>query len=189
MTFVPADPPHSHLPRSQPLSLESEHKDAHAHEDHARGDEDEDEDQHAPVPTRTVGATRARVQLPLHRGRLHLLRPPRRDSRVPLVALAALTALQSDGWDPWSIGYGTFISGMVTATMLSLFDTVRELDATRQELARSAVERERLRFSRDRPQLPVRRHRQDRHPQPDGSGQDGAPERLAVGAAGSGPLA
>ena len=38
---------------------------------------------------------------------------------------------------------------MVTATVLSLFDTIQELNATRQELARSAVEKERLRFSRD----------------------------------------
>ncbi|NSC21446.1 sensor histidine kinase [Streptomyces albus subsp. chlorinus] len=61
------------------------------------------------------------------------------------------------GWDhghgAWSdaagIGYGTFVSGMVTAAMLGLFDTVRQLEATRQELARTAVERERLRFSRD----------------------------------------
>ncbi|QHC21347.1 sensor histidine kinase [Streptomyces sp. GS7] len=47
------------------------------------------------------------------------------------------------------IGYATFLSGMVTATVLSLFDTIQELRTTRQELARSAVERERLRFSRD----------------------------------------
>ncbi|MFF9480071.1 sensor histidine kinase [Streptomyces sp. NPDC014733] len=49
----------------------------------------------------------------------------------------------------FGIGYGAFLSGMVTATVLSLFDTVNELNATRQELARGAVERERLRFSRD----------------------------------------
>lgn len=60
-----------------------------------------------------------------------------------------ISGLRSDPWDSASIGYGTFVSGMVTATVLSLFDTIRELDATRQELARSAVEKERLRFSRD----------------------------------------
>ncbi|MFG2221931.1 sensor histidine kinase [Streptomyces sp. NPDC048644] len=54
-----------------------------------------------------------------------------------------------DPGDSFGIGYGTFLSGMVTATVLSLFDTIRELDATRQELAHSAVEKERLRFSRD----------------------------------------
>ncbi|MFJ9408329.1 histidine kinase [Streptomyces sp. NPDC101393] len=72
-----------------------------------------------------------------------------------LIALSGSAAFLagSQGEDgPWGsvgIGYGTFLSGMVTATVLSLFDTIHELDATRQELARSAVEKERLRFSRD----------------------------------------
>lgn len=52
-------------------------------------------------------------------------------------------------WDPWTLGYGTFISGAVTAAILTLSETVMELRSTRQELARSAVEKERLRFSRD----------------------------------------
>ncbi|MER6052607.1 sensor histidine kinase [Streptomyces sp. NPDC001793] len=52
-------------------------------------------------------------------------------------------------WGSFGIGYGTFLSGMVTASVLSLFDTIQELRATRQELARNAVEKERLRFSRD----------------------------------------
>ncbi|THA63830.1 sensor histidine kinase [Streptomyces sp. A0958] len=50
---------------------------------------------------------------------------------------------------PWTLGYGTFISGAVTAAILTLSETVMELRDTRQELARTAVERERLRFSRD----------------------------------------
>lgn len=50
---------------------------------------------------------------------------------------------------PWTLGYGTFISGAVTAAILTLSETVMELRATRQELARTAVEKERLRFSRD----------------------------------------
>ncbi|MFH9228885.1 sensor histidine kinase [Streptomyces lydicus] len=54
-----------------------------------------------------------------------------------------------DAGGSFGIGYGTFLSGMVTATVLSLFDTIQELNTTRQELARSAVEKERLRFSRD----------------------------------------
>ncbi|MEV0371984.1 sensor histidine kinase [Streptomyces sp. NPDC050636] len=54
-----------------------------------------------------------------------------------------------DPWGSFGIGYGTFLSGMVTSTVLSLFDTIQELNTTRQELARSAVEKERLRFSRD----------------------------------------
>ncbi|MCD9590458.1 LuxR C-terminal-related transcriptional regulator [Streptomyces sp. 8ZJF_21] len=36
------------------------------------------------------------------------------------------------------------LSGLVTAAILSLFETVAQLRATRQELARTAVERERL---------------------------------------------
>ncbi|MEV6673892.1 sensor histidine kinase [Streptomyces sp. NPDC051162] len=47
------------------------------------------------------------------------------------------------------IGYGTMLSGLVTAAILTLFETVAQLRATREELARSAVEQERLRFSRD----------------------------------------
>ncbi|MGP8302207.1 sensor histidine kinase [Streptomyces inhibens] len=71
-----------------------------------------------------------------------------------LIALSGAAGYLA-GWhddDPWGsfgIGYGTFLSGMVTATVLSLFDTIQELNTTRQELARSAVEKERLRFSRD----------------------------------------
>ncbi|MFF7364873.1 histidine kinase [Streptomyces sp. NPDC008125] len=51
--------------------------------------------------------------------------------------------------DPWTIGYGTFLSGAVTAAILALSETVRELRDAQAELARNAVERERLRFSRD----------------------------------------
>ncbi len=56
------------------------------------------------------------------------------------------------GHDPWyavTIGYGTALSGLVTASVLSLVNAVRQLRETRQELARTAVEKERLRFSRD----------------------------------------
>ncbi|WP_030588351.1 sensor histidine kinase [Streptomyces rimosus] len=81
---------------------------------------------------------------PLH-GRPHF---------VTLVVLSS-SAGTIAGWrfdDHWlsaAIGYGTFISGMIAATVLHLFDTIKQLDATRQELARTAVEKERLRFSRD----------------------------------------
>ncbi|MGW2627806.1 sensor histidine kinase [Streptomyces chattanoogensis] len=74
---------------------------------------------------------------------------------VWLIALSGAAGYFS-GWHEGSgpggafgVGYGTFLSGTVTATLLSLFDTIHELNATRQELARSAVEKERLRFSRD----------------------------------------
>ncbi|MFG2328330.1 sensor histidine kinase [Streptomyces sp. NPDC048604] len=67
----------------------------------------------------------------------------------PLCATAALVAGLRDGWDAINVAYGTFISTMVTAAVLALSETVKELRATRQELARTAVEKERLRFSRD----------------------------------------
>jgi two-component system sensor histidine kinase DesK len=61
-----------------------------------------------------------------------------------------IASVRGDGpWDGVSIGYGTMLSGLVTATLLSLVDAVRQLRETRQELARTAVEKERLRFSRD----------------------------------------
>ncbi|MEU1622716.1 histidine kinase [Streptomyces sp. NPDC005722] len=71
-----------------------------------------------------------------------------------LVALAVSAGIVSgmrsgDIWEGVSIGYGSLISGLVTAAMLTLFDAVTQLRATRQELARNAVAEERLRFSRD----------------------------------------
>ncbi|MFF9025870.1 sensor histidine kinase [Streptomyces eurythermus] len=54
------------------------------------------------------------------------------------------------GWDEATgIAYATFLSSMVTAAILGLSEAVRELRAAREELARRAVEKERLRFSRD----------------------------------------
>ena len=67
----------------------------------------------------------------------------------PLVVTAAVVAGVRDGWGAINVAYGTFISAMVTAAVLALSETVKELRATRQELARTAVEKERLRFSRD----------------------------------------
>ncbi|MER6145373.1 histidine kinase [Streptomyces sparsogenes] len=72
----------------------------------------------------------------------------------PLILLYSASAGIVSGWrgggdEAMTVAYGTIMSGLVTAAMLSLFDTVAELRATRQELARSAVEKERLRFSRD----------------------------------------
>lgn len=66
-----------------------------------------------------------------------------------LSALAGAIAVYRDGWGALGIFYGTFLSGMVTAAILALSETVGELRETRQELARAAVEQERLRFSRD----------------------------------------
>ncbi|MFF0478606.1 sensor histidine kinase [Streptomyces sp. NPDC004284] len=67
----------------------------------------------------------------------------------PLVLAVGVVTFWRDGWDSIGIVYGTFISIMVTAAILALDETVRQLRATREELARAAVEKERLRFSRD----------------------------------------
>ncbi|MFF4366857.1 sensor histidine kinase [Streptomyces sp. NPDC001594] len=64
-------------------------------------------------------------------------------------ALAGMIGGLREGWGAIGIVYGTFLSGMVTAAILALSETVRELRDTRQELARAAVDQERLRFSRD----------------------------------------
>ncbi|MET9381585.1 histidine kinase [Streptomyces sp. NPDC002928] len=66
-----------------------------------------------------------------------------------LTAFAALVSSVRAGWDAVNVAYGTFLSTMVTAAILSLSEAVRELRAAREELARRAVEKERLRFSRD----------------------------------------
>ncbi len=68
---------------------------------------------------------------------------------LALAAFAGAVAAFHNGWDGINIGYATFLSTMVTAAILSLSEAVRELRAAREELARRAVEEERLRFSRD----------------------------------------
>lgn len=68
---------------------------------------------------------------------------------IGLAALAGGVSGVREGWDAINITYGTFLSTMVTAAILSLAEAVRELRAAREELARRAVEKERLRFSRD----------------------------------------
>ncbi|MGW2420138.1 histidine kinase [Streptomyces sp. NPDC001709] len=62
---------------------------------------------------------------------------------------AAVSGIRGDWSDATNIGYATFLSSMVTAAILGLSEAVRELRAAREELARRAVEKERLRFSRD----------------------------------------
>ncbi|MDQ1038978.1 two-component system sensor histidine kinase DesK [Streptomyces sp. V3I8] len=68
---------------------------------------------------------------------------------IGLSVLAGVVAGLRDGWGAVNVAYGTFLSTMVTAAILSLSDAVRELRSAREELARRAVEEERLRFSRD----------------------------------------
>lgn len=67
----------------------------------------------------------------------------------PLVVAVGVVTFWRDGWDSIGVVYGTFMSVMVTAAILALDESVRQLQATRQELATAAVEKERLRFSRD----------------------------------------
>ncbi|MHC3474060.1 sensor histidine kinase [Streptomyces sp. 7R007] len=79
-----------------------------------------------------------------------VVRGPRlRAAGLTVTALATTVAVSRAGWDAIGIAYGTFLSTVVTAAILSLSEAVRELRAAREELARSAVEQERLRFSRD----------------------------------------
>jgi two-component system sensor histidine kinase DesK len=66
-----------------------------------------------------------------------------------LTALAAAVSGVREGSEAVNIAYGTFLSTMVTAAILSLSEAVRELQAAREKLAHQAVEKERLRFSRD----------------------------------------
>ncbi|MFI0779011.1 sensor histidine kinase [Streptomyces sp. NPDC021212] len=65
------------------------------------------------------------------------------------VSAGIIASLRGGASDSFTVGYGTVLSGLVTAAVLSLFETVAQLRATRQELARTTVEKERLRFSRD----------------------------------------
>ena len=68
---------------------------------------------------------------------------------LALAVLAGTVGVVREGWGGLEAAYTTWISTLVTAAVLSLTDTVRELRSAREELARRAVEKERLRFSRD----------------------------------------
>lgn len=82
-----------------------------------------------------------------------VLRGPRRRLGVVIIVLSGsagvIAGVRGGPSDSLTVSYGTMLSGLVTAAILSLFETVAQLRATRQELARTAVEKERLRFSRD----------------------------------------
>ncbi|MGH8875805.1 MAG: sensor histidine kinase [Stackebrandtia sp.] len=79
--------------------------------------------------------------------------PPRR-APVAVVALTLVSGLvpwwQDAAWpNVWVTALTTFLCGMSTYGFHRLLSVIAELDATRQQLAREAVDRERLRFSRD----------------------------------------
>jgi two-component system sensor histidine kinase DesK len=66
------------------------------------------------------------------------------------VTAALVTGLRDmSGGQAFGIWYGTFVSGLVITMILRLFAAIRELRRTREELARTAVSEERLRFARD----------------------------------------
>ncbi|GAA1923005.1 sensor histidine kinase [Streptantibioticus ferralitis] len=75
------------------------------------------------------------------------------------LAIVLLLLSSSDGaisgfhgggvWASAATAYGTFLSGLVTAAILSLHQLISQLRPTRQKLARAPVSQERLRFSRD----------------------------------------
>jgi two-component system sensor histidine kinase DesK len=77
--------------------------------------------------------------------RLSHLRP----AGTAVAVLAGAVSCFHDGWGGLDTAYATWISTMVTAAIMRLSEAVRELRAAREELARRAVEKERLRFSRD----------------------------------------
>jgi two-component system, NarL family, sensor histidine kinase DesK len=72
-----------------------------------------------------------------------------------IVAGAAVTGAliawgrNASAGDIWSVLYGTVLSGFIVAMILRLISVIRELQETRQELARAAVDEERVRFARD----------------------------------------
>ncbi|MFI7497461.1 sensor histidine kinase [Streptomyces sp. NPDC049687] len=74
---------------------------------------------------------------------------PLRLTGIALAVLAGAVAYVHEGWGGIETAYATWISTIVTAVILIMSEAVRELRAAREELARRAVEKERLRFSRD----------------------------------------
>jgi two-component system sensor histidine kinase DesK len=84
---------------------------------------------------------------------------PWTEGRLPLAAVSVSAvacagviiawARHSPGGDIWSVAYGSFLAGFIVALILQLVGVIRQLQETRQELARAAVDEERLRFARD----------------------------------------
>jgi two-component system sensor histidine kinase DesK len=69
-------------------------------------------------------------------------------------AVACVSALiawgqGSSAGDVWSAWYGPVLSGLVVSVIYRFIEAVAELRRTREELARSAVDAERVRFARD----------------------------------------
>jgi two-component system sensor histidine kinase DesK len=78
--------------------------------------------------------------------------PPRPLLVVFIVALASMfTAIgeRAAAGEIWSAWYSPVLSGLVVAIIYRFMEAAAELRRTREELARSAVDAERLRFARD----------------------------------------
>ncbi|MCA6094795.1 sensor histidine kinase [Streptomyces sp. SCA3-4] len=65
------------------------------------------------------------------------------------ITVGVILSAQSGTENVLAIAWGTSLSGLVASAILNLSETVAQLRATREQLAHAAVERERLRFSRD----------------------------------------
>jgi two-component system sensor histidine kinase DesK len=76
-------------------------------------------------------------------------RPPFLLSALALASLGVQIAIGSGVRDTVFLMWGIFTAGLIPAIMIRLWDAIRELQRTREELARAAVSEERLRFSRD----------------------------------------
>ncbi|GLX01858.1 sensor histidine kinase [Microtetraspora sp. NBRC 16547] len=79
-----------------------------------------------------------------------------RSREMPLLLFALCGAAAAIAW--WrggdltgilSLGWGIFCAGLIPAMIIRLWEAIRDLQRTREELARAAVTEERLRFSRD----------------------------------------
>ena len=78
--------------------------------------------------------------------------PPLPILTVFIVAVVSMLIAIGQGASPgdiWSAWYGPALSGLVVAIIYRFIEAVAELRRTREELARSAVDAERLRFARD----------------------------------------
>jgi two-component system, NarL family, sensor histidine kinase DesK len=68
---------------------------------------------------------------------------------VAIVSTFVAVAQGASAGNIWSAWYGPALSGLVVALIYRFIEAVAELRRTREELARSAVDAERLRFARD----------------------------------------
>jgi two-component system sensor histidine kinase DesK len=76
---------------------------------------------------------------------------------LPLVVVAGVAALgaliawlrHAPGGDIWQVAYGSALAGLIVSIIFRFINAISELRRTREELAQSAVDAERLRFARD----------------------------------------